>query len=281
MNERSLPADLNEPSVSLVIARRERPQRASAISASLAFGWRGVLKIKHVPEQILDVIAIPIVFTVMFTYLFGGALSDSTGSYLRFILPGTLVMAVLLVTMYSGVSLNADITKGVFDRFRSLPIWQPSPIIGALIGDLGRYLLSTVLVLALGFAIGFRAGGGITGVLAAILLLLLFAISLSWAWTTIGLIMRTPNAVMTIGTVVLFPLTLASNVFVDPATMPGWVQAFVKVNPVSHLVTVSRELMLNGHTSGSELAWVLLGSLALTAIFAPLTISLYRRPSRP
>lgn len=261
----------------LVLIHRDRPQRAGVINAALAFGWRGLLKIKHVPEQLLDVIAIPIVFTVMFTYLFGGALADSTGSYLQFILPGTLVMAVLLVTMYSGVGLNTDISKGVFDRFRSLPIWQPSPILGALIGDLGRYLLSTVLVLALGFAIGFRAHGGATGVVLAVALLLLFAISLSWVWTTLGLVMRTPNAVMTIGTVVLFPLTLASNVFVDPATMPGWLHAFVKVNPVSHLVTASRDLMLTGSTSGTELAWVLLGAILLTAVFAPFTIRLYRR----
>lgn len=272
--------DAAKPALNLVIARAERPRRASAISASLVFGWRGLLKIKHVPEQLLDVVAIPIVFTVMFTYLFGGALSGSTGSYLQFILPGTLVMAVLMVTMYSGIGLNADISKGVFDRFRSLPIWQPSPIIGALIGDVGRYLVSTFLVLALGFAIGFRTDSSIITVLAAIALVLLFAFSLSWVWTTLGLIMRTPNAVMTVGTVVLFPLTLASNVFVDPATMPGWLQAFVKVNPVSHLVTVTRDLMLDGHTGNSELAWVLLGSLVLTAIFAPLTISLYRRQAR-
>ncbi|HVX30565.1 MAG TPA: ABC transporter permease [Nitrolancea sp.] len=262
-----------------IIAPRERPARASALSATLSFGWRGLLRIKHVPEELLHVVAIPIVFTVMFTYLFGGALDTSTGSYLQFILPGTLVMAVLLVTMYSGSGLNADLSNGVFDRFRSLPIWQPSPIVGAVIGDLGRYLTSTLIVLALGFAIGFRATGGVVGVIAAVALVLLFSFSLSWLWTTLGLVMRTADAVMSVSTITIFPLTLASNLFVDPATMPGWLHAFVKVNPVTHLITVSRDLMLTGSASTAELAWVLASSLILIALFVPLTIMLYRRRS--
>ena len=166
--------------------------------------------------------------------------------YLQFILPGTLVMAVLLVSMYAGIGLNTDSSKGLADRFRSLPIWRPAPITGALLGDVARYLLAAGLVAGLGLAIGYRPPGGAPGVLAGTGLLLLFALSLSWAWTTLGLVMRTPQAVMSTGTVVLFPLTLASNVFVRPQTMPGWLQAFVKINPVSHLVDAERGL-LAGH----------------------------------
>jgi ABC-2 type transport system permease protein len=236
-----------------------------------------LLKIKHVPEQLFDVIAIPVVFTLMFTYLFGGALAGSSGRYLQFILPGTLVMAVVLVTMYAGVGLNADAAKGVSDRFRSLPIWRPAPIVGALLGDVARYLLAASLVVVLGVAMGFRPAGGVSGVLAGIGLLVVFALSLSWAWTTLGLLMRTPQAVMSVGTVVLFPLTLASNVFVRPQTMPGWLQSFVAVNPVSHLVTAERGLM-NGHPPAGQVAWVLLASAALVAVFAPITVHLYNRP---
>ncbi len=221
-------------------------------------------------------IAIPVVFTVMFTYLFGGALAGSARAYLQFILPGTLVMAVLLVTMYAGVGLNADASKGVSDRFRSLPLWRPAPIAGALLGDVARYLLAASLVVVLGVVMGFRPGGGALGVLAGISLLVLFAVSLSWAWTTVGLLMRTPQAVMSVGTVVLFPLTLASNVFVRPQTMPGWLQAFVKVNPVSHLVTAERGLM-HGQVAIGQVAWVLLASAALVAVFAPVTVYLYGR----
>jgi len=241
-----------------------------------AFGWRALLKIKHVPEMLLDVIAIPVVFTLMFTYLFGGALAGSPGRYLQFILPGTLVMAVLLVTMYSGTGLATDRAKGITDRFRALPTWRLAPVTGALLGDIARYLLTAGLVAVLGVAIGFRPEGGAPGMLAGLGLLLVFALALSWAWTTLGLLLRTPQAVMSAATVVLFPLTLASNVFVAPHTMPGWLQAFVLVNPVSHLVTAERAL-LGGHPAAGPIAWVLLTSAVLTAVFAPLTAWLYGR----
>lgn len=252
-----------------------RPPRPSALSASLTFAWRGLLKIKHVPEQLGDVIGIPIIFTLMFTYLFGGALAGSPGAYLQFLLPGTLVMTVVLVTMYAGIGLNADITTGVFDRFRSMSLWRPAPIIGALLGDVGRYLIASVLVLVLGVVLGFRPDGGVVGVLLAEALILVFALSLSWVWTTLGLVLRTPSAVMSLGSVVLFPLSLASNVFVNPQTMPGWLQAFVTVNPVTHLVMAARGLM-HGTAPTGEIVWVLLASAAITALFAPLTLSLYR-----
>ena len=255
---------------------RPRPEPPGPVTASAAFGWRALLKIKHVPEQLFDVIAIPVVFTLMFTYLFGGALAGSTHRYLQFILPGTLVMAVLLVSMHAGVGLNTDISNGLADRFRSLPVWRPAPITGALLGDGARYLLAAGLVAGLGLAIGFRPPGGAPGMLAGIGLLLVFALSLSWAWTTLGLVMRTPQAVMSTGTVVLFPLTLASNVFVRPQTMPGWLQAFVTINPVSHLVDAERGL-LAGQPSAGQITLVLLASAALIAVFAPLTAWLYGR----
>jgi ABC-2 type transport system permease protein len=255
---------------------RSRPARPSALSASLTFAWRGLLKIKYVPEQLADVIAIPIIFTLMFTYLFGGALAGSTGQYLQFLLPGTLVMTVLLVTMYAGIGLNTDITSGVFDRFRTVPLWRPAPIVGALLGDVWRYLLAATLVIALGLVLGFRPAGGVVGVLLAVALVLVFALSLSWIWTVVGLVMRTPSAVMTLSTITLFPLTLASNVFVDPRTMPGWLQAVVGVNPVTHLVAAVRDLMTHGTATAGQISWVLLASAAITVIFAPPTISLYR-----
>lgn len=252
-----------------------RPTGPGALSASLTFAWRGLLKIKHVPEQLGDVIGIPIIFTLMFTYLFGGALAGSTSAYLQFLLPGTLVMTVVLVTMYAGIGLNSDITTGVFDRFRSMSLWRPAPIIGALLGDLGRYLLAAALVLVLGVVLGFRPTGGVVGVVLAVTLLLVFALSLSWMWTALGLVLRTPSAVMSLGSVVLFPLTLASNVFVNPQTMPGWLQAFVTVNPVTHLVIAARGL-IQGTVLAGEVVWVLLASAALTALFAPLTLYLYQ-----
>lgn len=249
-----------------------RPPQPGRLATALTFGWRGLLKIKHVPEQLMDVVMIPVIFTVMFTYLFGGALAGSTGDYLRFLLPGTLSMTVILLTMYAGVSLNTDISRGFFDRVRTLPIWRPAPIVGALIGDIARYLLASTIVLGLGYALGFRGNAG--GIAIGVTLLVIFALSLSWVWTTIGLSLRSPSAVMNAGFLVQFPLTMVSNVFVDPKTMPGWLQAFVKINPVSHLATAERGLMA-GQMPGHEIAWVLIASAGLTAVFAPLTLMLY------
>ena len=257
------------------LSPRERPPRAGALSASLVFGRRALLKLQHVPEQLIDVIGIPIIFTLMFTYLFGGALAGSTSQYLRFLLPGSLVMAVVLVTTYSGVTLNTDITKGVFDRFRALPTWRPAPIVGALLGDTGRYLVASTIVIALGLALGFRPDGGATGVLAAVALVLAFAFGLSWIWTTLGLVLRTPSSVSSVSLLILFPLTLASNVFANPATMPGWLQAFIRVNPITHVVTAVRGLM-DGTATAGQIGWVLVASAVLTAVFAPLTMHLYR-----
>jgi ABC-2 type transport system permease protein len=254
---------------------RARPPRPSALSASRTFGWRALLKLRHVPEQLIDVIGLPVIFTLGFTYLFGGALAGSPRAYLHFLLPGTLAMTVILVTTFSGVTLNTGITTGVFDRFRSLPIWRPAPIVGALLGDAGRYLLASALVVALGLVLGYRPGGGVVGVLAAVALVLGFAFGLSWVWTTLGLVLRAPSAVNNLSLLVLFPLTLASNIFVDPRTMPGWLQALIDLNPITHLVTAARGLMAGTATLG-EVGLVLAASALLTAVFAPLTMRLYR-----
>lgn len=258
------------------LATRPRPPRPTPLAASLTFAWRALLKIKHVPEQLADAIFIPILFTVMFTYLFGGALAGSTGEYLQTLLPGTLVLSVLLITVYAGVNLNTDIAKGVFDRFRSLPLWRPALIVGGLLSDVVRNLLAAILVLALGLAMGFRPEGGLGGVLLGIGLVLVFAFGLSWIWATLGLVLRSPNAVTMISFLVQFPLTFASNVFVDPATMPGWLAAFVEANPISHLVTAVRGVM-GGTAALGDVAWVLVVAVALVVVFGPLTMRLYRR----
>jgi ABC-2 type transport system permease protein len=261
-----------------VIPGPDRPRQPTAWQASLTLAWRALLRIRHEPEQMADAIAIPILFTLLFTYLFGGALSGSTRTYLHYLLPGTLVMSVLLVTVSTGVSINTDRMKGTLDRFRSLPIWQPSVIVGGLLGDVARYLFAIALVLGLGAAIGYRPGGGVSGVLLAIGLIVVFALSLSWIWATLGLLLRSPQSVSVISFAVQVPLTFASNVFVDPATLPGWLRAFVHVNPVSHLVTAERAL-LNGTAAAGQAGWVLLASAALVAVFGPLTMALYRRRS--
>jgi ABC-2 type transport system permease protein len=270
----------DEPTVSEVTLRaalstRARPAPASARVASVAFAWRAMLKIRHVPMQLFDVTAFPIMFVLLYTYLFGGALAGSPSAYLQGLLPGIVVMTVCWITMYTGMGLNTDISKGVFDRFRSLPIWRPAVLVGMMLADAARYLMASVVMLVVGVILGFRPDAGPVGVAAAIGLVLVFAFSLSWVWTAFGLKLKTPESVMQMSMTVLFPLTFASNVFVDTDTMPGWVQVVVANNPITHLTTAARGLM-HGSVDGGAIAWVLVWSVGLVAVFGPLTMRLYR-----
>ncbi|MFE6857202.1 ABC transporter permease [Nocardia sp. NPDC057668] len=254
----------------------ERPPRADAVAAVASFVWRAMLRIKHVPDQLSDVTVFPLMMLVMFTYLFGGALAGSTGDYLQTVLPGILVLTVTMTTQSTAVALNADIGRGVFDRFRSLPIWQPAPLVGALVADVARYVIAASVIVGVGVLLGFRPGAGVPGLLAGVGLVLVFAWSLSWVWTTLALLARTPESVMFLAILVTFPLTFVSNVFIDPATLPGWLEAFVNVNPITQLVTAVRGL-IHGMPAGTEVARVLGICAALVAVFGPLTMRLYRR----
>ncbi|GAA3393717.1 ABC transporter permease [Streptomyces roseoviridis] len=253
-----------------------RPPRPSALSASLTFGWRAMLKIKHVPEQLFDVTAFPIMMVLMYTYLFGGALAGSVSAYIQFLLPGILVMSVVMITMYTGVSVNTDIEKGVFDRFRTLPIWRPAPMVGYLLGDVVRYLIASAVMLTVGIVIGYRPDGGVAGVLLGVALLLVFSFAFSWIWTMFGLLLRSEKSVMGVSMMVIFPLTFLSNVFVDPRTMPGWLQAFVNNSPVTHLATAVRELMA-GNWPAADIAWSLGWSALFVVVFGAVTMRLYNR----
>ena len=251
-------------------------QAPSAVSASLTLGWRALLKIKHVPFQLFDVTIFPLMMTLMFTFLFGGALAGSPREYIQFLLPGILVQAIVFITVYTGVGLNTDISKGLFDRFRSLPIWQPAPIVGALLADVMRYSIAALMVIGLGMILGFRPGAGVVGVVLAVLLILVFSFSLSWIWIVVSMMVKTPESVMTSSFLLLFPLTFASNIFVDPSTMPGWLATAVGYNPVTHLTTASRGLM-HGGVQLADVVWVLAASAVIVAIFAPLAMRMYRK----
>lgn len=267
--------DAVELKLSDSIASSKRPKPPNAISSTLTFATRALLRIKHVPEQMFDVTVFPVIFLLMFTYLFGGAIAGSTEEYLQFLLPGILVMTVSQITMYTGIDLNNDIRKGIFDRFRTLPIWLPSALIGSLLVDVVRYSMASVIMLSLGFALGFRPDGGWLGVVGAVVLILIFSFSLSWIWTVIGLIVRSEKSLMMVSFMVLFPLTFVSNVFVDPRTLPQWLQRFVDINPISILATAVRGAM-HGTGTVQQVVLVLIVSVIMTAIFAPITIYLYR-----
>ena len=170
---------------------------------------------QHVPFQLFDVTAMPIMFTLLFTYIFGGALAGSPSEYVQYLLPGMVVQTIVFMTVYTGVGLNTDIDKGLYDRFRSLPMWQPAPLLGALAGDLFRYSVASLLILIVGFILGFRPQGGALGVLLAMALVMVFGFALSWRWIIVGMLVRSPESVMTTSFVFLMPLTFASDIFVD------------------------------------------------------------------
>lgn len=278
MNQQVMPpafAVSHEPAVRTAISSTPRPPVPGRLSTALTFGWRTMLKVKHVPEQLLDATITPVMFVLLFTYLFGGAVAGSTAEYRDYLIPGNLVMSVLFTTVYSGVAVNTDMSKGVVDRFRSLPIWRPAPLVGALLGDTVRYVSAGTVIIVLGVALGFRPHAGVLGSVAALALVVVFAFGLSWVFTTVGLLLRTPNAVLNGGFMAIFPLTFLSNVFVDPATLPGPLEAFVNVNPISTLASASRGLMA-GNPQASDIVVSLLVAAALTLVFLPLTTRLYR-----
>ena len=259
-----------------LLGERGRPRPASAVAAVVTLAWRAMLKIKHVPFQLFDVTVTPIMFTLLFTYVFGGALAGTPREYIQYLLPGVLVQTVIFITVYTGMGLNTDISKGLYDRFRSLPMWQPSPIFGALAGDLFRYSVASALILIMGLILGFRPEGGVVGVLLAVALVMIFCFALSWCWIIIGMLVRTPESVMTTSFLFLMPLTFASNIFVELSTMPGWLQEVVGRNPVTYLASASRGLM-HGTPVGTDVAWVLAASAAIVLVASPIAMRMYRR----
>jgi len=267
---------VDEARVRQAIASGERPAPTGALAATRAFAWRAMLKVRHVPEQLLDVTVTPIMFTLMFTYLFGGAIAGSTEAYRDYLVPGILVQTILFTTVYSGVVLNTDMTKGVVDRFRSLPIWRGGPLVGALLGDSARYVLSGLVIVVLGLILGFRPDGGVVGVAAAMALVIVFAFGMSWIFTSLGLVLRTPNAVLNAGFMGVFPLIFLSNIFVREDTLPRGLKEVVEVNPITILTSATRDLMA-GNSAGGDILICLAVTVGLTAIFAPITVRLYGR----
>ncbi len=265
-----------DTALAAALQRGRAPRAPGAVANVLTFGWRALLKIRHMPEQLFDIVVTPIMFTVMFTYLFGGALAGSPEEYLQFLLPGILVQTVAFTTVYTGFTLNTDISKGIFDRFRSMPIWKPSPIVGGMAGDSLRYTASQAIVIVIGLVLGFRPEAGLAGIVLSVLLLNLFAFGIGWIFTTVALLVRTPSTVMTMSWLVLMPATFASNIFIGPETMPGWLQAFVAVNPVALLVTAVRGLMA-GTAGWLDIGLALLAPAVITAVLAPVAMALYAR----
>ena len=246
------------------------------VSQTMAMAWRATKKMRRNPEQFFDVTIQPLLFTAMFAYIFGGAVSGDVASYLPLVIPGVLAQTALTACMATGVQLREDMDKGVFDRFKSLPVARIAPLAGPMVADLVRYALASVLTVAVGLAMGYRPGGGLLGVIGGILLTVFAGWSLAWIFTWLGTVARSAQSVQGISMMIMFPLTFLSNAYVPVDTLPGWLAAFVKVNPVSHVVSAVRDLMNDGAVT-AEVGWAVLGCLVVVAVCAPLAVRSYSR----
>lgn len=263
-------------SVNKILEHVQPNKRSGLLGNKFMFGWRNLVKIKHIPEQFMDVLITPIMFTFMFTYLFGGALAGSTKAYLQFFIPGILVQTLTFNAMYAGININNDLTKGIFDRFRSMPIWLPAPLSGIFIGDFFRHLISGSLVLLFGFFLGFRSNADPSAYIFSFLIMIFFAMSISWIFIIMGLTMRSTSAVMSFGWLILMPLVFMSNIFADPLTMPKWLQTFISYNPLAWQVDAVRGLLAG--TATAKMIFTALGSsLVISLLLFPLTVWFYKR----
>ena len=238
--------------------------------------WRSVLKIRTNMEDLVGLSLQPIMFLLLFTYVFGGAIAGGTHAYLQYALPGLLVMTVVFATLGTGLMLNQDISSGVFDRFRSLPIARSAPLAGAVLGDMVRYMISVAITLGFGMILGFRVTASPLSAFAACLLVLVFALAMCLVSALIGMMVKTPQGVQWFGSLIYFPLTFGSNVLVPTKSMPGWLQAFVKVNPMTYLTEAERGLLTGGPVAGLAVR-SLLWALGIFVVFAPLAVRAYRR----
>ena len=247
-----------------------------ALTQITTLAWRALIKMSRNPEQLVDVTAMPVLFTVMFGLMFGGAVSGSTAHYLPTLIPGIIAMTTITACVAAGIQLREDMDKGVFNRFRSLPIARIAPLAGPMMADLARYAIAAVVTLTVGVVMGYRPGGGVPGVFAGIVLAVITGWSIAWIFLWIGTKARSAGAVQGMSMMIMFPLAFLSNAFVPVDSLPGWLQVVTRVNPVSHVVSALRDLMNDGAVT-AQVGWALLGCAAVAAIFIPLAVRSYSR----
>ncbi|GAA2601122.1 ABC transporter permease [Streptomyces axinellae] len=243
---------------------------------------RNALQIKQDPESMMDALLMPIIFTLLFVYVFGGAIGGGGGGgsreqYVQYLIPGMMGMMGMSIAMAVGTGINEDFRKGVMDRFRSMPIARSSVLIAKSVVEVARMLVAIAVLLSVGFLVGFDVHGHWLGMLAAVGLTALFGASLLWIFILLGLTMSTAQAVQGVSFLVLMPMQFGSSVFVPTGTMPGWLKAFTDVNPLTHVANSARGLMLGEGAVANPVMWTVIWSVGLTVLTAPLAISKFRK----
>ncbi|WTU49923.1 ABC transporter permease [Streptomyces sp. NBC_00057] len=259
----------------------ERSRKVSPVAAarhSLVIARRNLVKVMNDPEQLVDAVVMPMVLTVVFVYLLGGAIGNNRDDYLQYLMPGIMAQAIGFSSQATGVGLNVDFSTGVMDRFRSLPIARSAVLTGRVLSDTVRLLIGQVFLLAFAFAIGFRVHTGVLPAAAAVLLLMFYGMALGWVSAYIGLVLRNPSTVQSLGFIWMMPLQFTSSLFVPTDTLPSWLQVVAEVNPTTFVIDSCRGL-LNGGLSTSDLFGAIGWLTLLIAIFAPLAVRQYRRRS--
>jgi oleandomycin transport system permease protein len=256
---------------------RRRIGARQGIANALTLAWRNVTQLKHSPEKLLDVILMPIVFLVLFLYLFGGAVAGSTQAYLELLLPGLVAQIALFASTGLGAALSEDIHKGVFDRFRSLPIARSSPLVGAVLGDTVRFCVAMFVLTGFGVLLGFRFHTGVLPVIAAFALAYVFYLAICWISVLIGLVAPGPQTVQGISFIFLMPLVFGSSILIpETTTLPGWLQAWVKVNPVTSLADAVRGLTVGGPVA-THVLYALAWAAGIVIVAFPVAMRMYRR----
>jgi ABC-2 type transport system permease protein len=273
--------DLVAPrSLNIPLSTDDRPARPNALTASGVHVWRSILKIKHnFFGTLAETTITPILVLVIFSQLFGTAIAGDFPDYLQYFVPGVMVQSVILMTVYTGTFLSNDINKGIFNRFRTMPFWQPASIVGNVAADILRYAVAMISVLAVGLLMGYRPDAGLGGVLQAMLVLGLFAFAVSWVFAALGVVAKAPETVSTTTMILMYPLMFTSNIFVPIDKVPGWMQYVVSANPITHATTAVRNLTHGVATTG-QVTLVIVIALAILAVFAPLTLALYSRKGK-
>ena len=252
--------------------------RVNALTNTLTIARRNLLHIKADPERLVEMTIQPFMFLALFVYVFGGAIAGSSREYLQFAVPGILVQSLSFTPFTTALGLNVDFQRGLIDRFRSLPIARSAVIGGRIVADGARIIWSILIITGFGALLGFRLTGGVAGFLGAFLLLTAFGLTMCWPMAFIGVTARSTESVNSWAFMLILPLTFASSAFAQVETMPGWLQAFVKVNPVTHVIDATRGLMLGGPVA-EPLVDAVIWLALITAFFAPLTIARYRKRS--
>jgi oleandomycin transport system permease protein len=249
---------------------------AQTMRNSLALAGRAIVKIRKNPETLLDVTIQPIIFLILFVYIFGGAIQGTTTGYLQFLLPGLMAQNIAFASIGIGQALNSDIKNGVFDRFRSMPIARSSPLIGAVLGDVVRYVVALSVLLITAVIMGFRVQTDLGLFVIAVGLVVFFGLCLCWISVLVGMLVKSPGAVPGVLIGIMFPLTFGSNVFTSPDKMPGWLQSWVHINPFTHLTDAVRGLLLGGDWA-SHTAWTVAWAAGIAVVFMPLALRAYKR----